>query len=167
MGVGNYFMAKKPKPASDPEQPPPPPEDAREGRRNSSSSEKTAMAASSQTGPSGERPTGGPFQTPNGSRPGSSSGRSATSVGGGGSALLGGIKHEVMVNHLYQQQCSNLWVSPESSDSEGVLLRKARGQYMACPPEVGSSYFAIACAALNVQVRCHSSRHVRCGDELR
>jgi hypothetical protein len=66
--------------------------------------------------------------------------------------MVDDIKHEVMVNYLYQQQCSQLWVSGGSSDIEGVLLRKTRGQYMACPPQLGNSTFAMACAALNVQV---------------
>jgi hypothetical protein len=70
-----------------------------------------------------------------------------------GSSVLDEIKHEVMVNYLYQQQCSHLWVSDGSGEIEGVLLRKSRGQYMACPPQLGSSPFALACAALNVQVR--------------
>ena len=56
-----------------------------------------------------------------------------------------------MVNYLYQQQCANLWVSDGSGEIEGVLLRKSRGHYMACPPQLGSSPFAMACAALNVQ----------------
>ncbi|KIW71780.1 hypothetical protein PV04_00016 [Phialophora macrospora] len=62
------------------------------------------------------------------------------------------IKHEVMVNHLYQQQCSRLWVSDGSGDIEGVLLRKSRGHYLSCPYELRSSQFAQACAELNVQV---------------
>jgi hypothetical protein len=62
------------------------------------------------------------------------------------------IKHEVMVNYLYQQQCSHLWVSDGSGESEGVLLRKARNHYLACPPQLANSPFAIACAELNVQV---------------
>jgi hypothetical protein len=66
--------------------------------------------------------------------------------------FLDDIKHEVMVNYLYQQQCSHLWVSDGSGEIEGVVLRKTRGQYMACPPQLGSSPFAAACAALNVQV---------------
>jgi hypothetical protein len=57
-----------------------------------------------------------------------------------------------MVNYLYQQQCSHLWVSDGSGEVEGVLLRKSRNTYMACPPQLGSSPFAAACAALNVQV---------------
>jgi hypothetical protein len=65
--------------------------------------------------------------------------------------FLDDIKHEVMVNYLYQQQCSHLWVSDGSGEIEGVVLRKTRGQYMACPPQLGSSPFAAACAALNVQ----------------
>jgi hypothetical protein len=68
------------------------------------------------------------------------------------SAFLDDIKHEVMVNYLYQQQCSHLWVSDGSGEIEGVLLRKSRGQYMACPPQLGSSPFTMACASLNVQV---------------
>ncbi|EXJ65575.1 hypothetical protein A1O7_01916 [Cladophialophora yegresii CBS 114405] len=62
------------------------------------------------------------------------------------------IKHEVMVNHLYQQQCSRLWVSDGSGEIEGVLLRKSRGQYLSCPHELRSSQLAQACAELNVQV---------------
>jgi hypothetical protein len=65
--------------------------------------------------------------------------------------VLDDIKHEVMVNYLYQQQCSHLWVSDGSGEIEGVLLRKARGQYMACPPQLVNSPFAMACTTLNVQ----------------
>jgi hypothetical protein len=57
-----------------------------------------------------------------------------------------------MVNYLYQQQCSRLWVSDGSGEIEGILLRKSKGQYLACPPQLGTSPFAIAAAALNVQV---------------
>lgn len=64
------------------------------------------------------------------------------------------IKHEVMVNYLYQQQCSRLWVADGSGELEGVLLRKARNTYMSCPPQLGSSRFAAACAAMNVHVSC-------------
>ena len=63
------------------------------------------------------------------------------------------IKHEIMVNHLYQQQCSRLWVSDGSGEIEGVLLRKSRGRYLSCPQELRYSQFAKACAELNVQVR--------------
>jgi hypothetical protein len=68
------------------------------------------------------------------------------------SSCLNEIKHEVMVNYLYQQQCSRLWVSDGSGEVEGVLLRKARNQYLACPPALTGSVFAMACAELNVQV---------------
>ena len=46
-----------------------------------------------------------------------------------------------------------MWVGDLGPESEGVLLRKSRNAYMACPPELGDSAFANACAALNVQVR--------------
>ncbi|MCJ1293229.1 hypothetical protein MMC34_004783 [Xylographa carneopallida] len=67
------------------------------------------------------------------------------------STFVDEIKHEVMCNYLYQQQCSHLWVSDGSGELEGVLLRKSRNQYMACPPQLASSDFARACAALNCQ----------------
>jgi hypothetical protein len=65
------------------------------------------------------------------------------------------IKHEVMVNYLFQQQCSALWVGDGSGNLEGVMLRKARNFYMSCPPQLVDSPFGIACAALNVQACLH------------
>ncbi|KAI9890680.1 MAG: hypothetical protein M1814_003749 [Vezdaea aestivalis] len=60
------------------------------------------------------------------------------------------IKHEVMANWLYQQQCGRLWVSDGSGDQEGTLLRKARGAYIACPPQLADSVFAQSCSTLGV-----------------
>ena len=62
------------------------------------------------------------------------------------------IKHEVMVNFLHQQQCGHMWVADGSGMLEGVLLKKYRGEYLACPPDLINSEFAMACQALNVQV---------------
>ncbi|CAK7204820.1 hypothetical protein SEUCBS139899_007582 [Sporothrix eucalyptigena] len=69
---------------------------------------------------------------------------------GTSSVFLDEIKHEVMVNYLYQQQCSRLWVADGSGEVEGILLRKTRGKYMACPPELADSPLALSCAALNL-----------------
>lgn len=88
--------------------------------------------------------------------PGARSISEKSSHSAGQTLVLDEIRHEVMVNYLYQQQCSHLWVGEASGFAEGVLLRKARGHYMACPPELGTSPFAVACAALNVQVRMTS-----------
>jgi len=68
------------------------------------------------------------------------------------SSFLENIKHDLMVNYLYHQQCLRRWVTDSSGEIEGVLLRKTRGEYLACPPSLGQSRFAHACAALNVQV---------------
>lgn len=68
------------------------------------------------------------------------------------SGFMEEIKHEVMVNYLFQQQCGRLWVGDGSGELEGVLLRKSRGNYMACPPQLANSAFAYYCAQLNVQV---------------
>lgn len=146
MGIGSYFKAKK---ADEPAAPPAPPP---------SRPERPERAQSTVIG---EKPLNGndmELQAPTpryGSRPAST--RSGHSSSNQSSYMLDEIKHEVMVNYLYQQQCSQLWVSDGSGEIEGVLLRKSRGQYMACPPQLVHSPFAQACAALNVQVCLESS----------
>lgn len=67
-----------------------------------------------------------------------------------------------MVNYLFQQQSAMMWGNPAERSSyygapytgveEGVLLRKSKGNYMACPPELAQGEFAKACTALNVHV---------------
>lgn len=68
------------------------------------------------------------------------------------STMVDEIKHEVMVNYLHQQQCGHMWVADGSGQLEGVLLKKYRGEYLACPPDLVNSLFADACRAMNVQV---------------
>lgn len=123
MGLGSYFKAKKPEPP------------AEVAEKPTSSSPQPSYNMELQ-----------PPQSRFGSSRNSLSNRSTQS-----SQFLDDIKHEVMVNYLYQQQCSHLWVSDGSGEVEGVLLRKSKNTYMACPPQLGSSAFAAACAALNVQ----------------
>lgn len=60
------------------------------------------------------------------------------------------IRHEVMVNYLFQQQTANVWLGDDVGRSEGVLVRKTRSEYLACPPELLSTTFATGCIALNV-----------------
>ncbi|KAK4102336.1 hypothetical protein N658DRAFT_495691 [Parathielavia hyrcaniae] len=142
MGIGNYFKAGKPqeKTQTTPASPP----------RKTTAHHQRPSVTENPPPPSVRTDAELQPPTPNyGSRPQSISGRSVRSAGS--SLFLDDIKHEVMVNYLYQQQCSHLWVSDGSGEIEGVLLRKARGQYMACPPQLGNSPFALACAALNVQ----------------
>ncbi|KAL7275796.1 hypothetical protein RUND412_001249 [Rhizina undulata] len=67
------------------------------------------------------------------------------------------IKHEVMVNYLYQQQTGNMWVNPnptpgEPAIEEGVLLRKSKGNFIACPSALQRSLFMDACVAMNFSV---------------
>jgi hypothetical protein len=127
MGLKSYFKAKKPEPATAPVV-----------------VEKPALSPPQPDLNMGLQPPTSRFQSSRNSL----SNRSTQS-----STFLDDIKHEVMVNYLYQQQCSQLWVSDGSGELEGVLLRKSKNTYMACPPQLGSSTFAAACAALNVQVR--------------
>lgn len=137
MGLGSYFKAPKPKlkPQQSPSEKSPPSRPAQDN---------------ADPAPS---PNGAGHLTPAGTsnRPVSLSARSARSTAS--SAFFDDIRHEVMVNYLYQQQCSRLWVGDLAGEAEGVLLRKARGQYMACPPQLAASSLAASCAALNVQVR--------------
>jgi hypothetical protein len=149
MGIGSYFKTeKKPSSQSAPQTTPDPSPAAHNARHHS---QQPSMASEPELRADLELHPPTPRYS---SRPQSISGRSVKSTG---SSVLDDIKHEVMVNYLYQQQCSHLWVSDGSGEIEGVLLRKARGQYMACPPQLGNSPFAMACAALNVQV-CFKAR---------
>ncbi|GFP57349.1 hypothetical protein ACSS6W_010370 [Trichoderma asperelloides] len=148
MGLGNYFKASTKKAEQETPAPPPPaklappPRLQHEGRQSVLSEKSPSSASVNDMDLQAPTPR---FH----SRPQSSSGASTPSIQS--SLFLDDIKHEVMVNYLYQQQCSQLWVSDGSGEIEGVLLRKARGHYMACPAQLASSPFALACAALNVQ----------------
>ncbi|KAM0255811.1 hypothetical protein ACHAQJ_005398 [Trichoderma viride] len=147
MGIGSYFKASTKKAELAPPVPPPakpvaPLRLQQQGQQSVLSEEPPSNASVNDMDLQPPTPR---FH----SRPQSSSGRSTPSAQS--SVFLDDIKHEVMVNYLYQQQCSQLWVSDGSGEIEGVLLRKARGHYMACPPQLASSPFALACAALNVQ----------------
>jgi hypothetical protein len=62
------------------------------------------------------------------------------------------VKHQVMVNYLYQQQGNNGWRNERSSDNEGVLLRLSRDNYVTCPPQLLESQLASAMSMLNMQV---------------
>ncbi|KAH6628837.1 glycosyl transferase family group 2-domain-containing protein [Chaetomium tenue] len=141
MGIGSYFKAEKPQAKPAAAVPASPKRNNARHQQQPSVSENPAPSLR----PDSELQPPTPRYS---SRPQSISGRSVRSTG---SSVLDDIKHEVMVNYLYQQQCSHLWVSDGSGEIEGVLLRKTRGQYMACPPQLGNSPFALACAALNVQ----------------
>lgn len=66
--------------------------------------------------------------------------------------ILDELKHEIMVNYLFQQQCARLWIADGTGEVEGVMLRKSRGNYLACPPALADSVFADSCVELNVQV---------------
>lgn len=66
--------------------------------------------------------------------------------------VLDELKHEIMVNYLFQQQCARLWIADGTGEVEGVMLKKSRGNYLACPPALADSSFADSCVELNVVV---------------
>ncbi|KAF2798522.1 hypothetical protein K505DRAFT_346522 [Melanomma pulvis-pyrius CBS 109.77] len=77
---------------------------------------------------------------------------SGSTLSFGSVGIMEDIKYEVMVNHLFQQQCGKLWIGDVSGDMEGIIIRKSRGCYVACPPALAQSTFAYYCSLLNVQV---------------
>ncbi|OTA56779.1 hypothetical protein K449DRAFT_153252 [Hypoxylon sp. EC38] len=137
MGLSSYFKAERPG-------------NKREKTTTSSVPTKGLFEEKAPTGPM-DLNDFRPHMPPRGinSSRNSVSGHSVRS--GHSSIFVDDIKHEVMVNYLYQQQCAHLWVSDGSGDVEGVILRKSKGSYMACPPALGHSLFAMACSSLNVQ----------------
>jgi hypothetical protein len=75
--------------------------------------------------------------------------------------FLEDIRHEVMVNYIFQQQCSQLWLDHEAySGHEGVIMRKAKGTYLTCPPDLVESELANACIEMNIQVSMLELRKV-------
>jgi len=95
---------------------------------------------------------------------GTLSGHSSGIVSTVSSTFVDDIKHEVMVNYLFQQQAAMMWGDPRNRNShhdasgasgpeEGVLLRKSKGCYLGCPSELARGTLADVCTALNVQVR--------------
>ncbi|KAH9883981.1 glycosyl transferase family group 2-domain-containing protein [Xylariomycetidae sp. FL2044] len=139
MGFSSYFKAEKPENKRQNGE-----ETGKEAVRVESSVSDAAAAGPSHV----ERSLQPPPPLFGGSRISLSS-RSARSVQ---SSILGeDTKHEIMVNFLYQQQCSHLWVSDGSGEVEGVLLRRSKGVYIACPTPLVHSPLAAACSALNVQ----------------
>jgi hypothetical protein len=66
--------------------------------------------------------------------------------------LADDIRHQVLLNHLHQQQRSLLWIQDTSGTVEGVMIRKGRSDYMYSPPQLVTSPFARAMKTLNVQV---------------
>lgn len=67
-------------------------------------------------------------------------------------ADLGDMRNEVMVNYLYQQQCTNLWVAESAGATEGCILRRDQGDYTTCPHTLQHSSFHKSMMILNVQV---------------
>lgn len=146
MGIKSYFKAEKRQPPEQSAGPPVPAQNV----------EKEKGKGDNETLPSHHGQLSPPAPNFNSStRNSSHSIRSARSTAN--SVFLGDIRHQVMVTHVFNQLCKARWIEDmESGQIEGVVLRKARGQYLACPDELADSPFAAACAALNVQVRTTS-----------
>lgn len=70
------------------------------------------------------------------------------------------LKHEVMVHYLYQKQATKTWIGHQ--DVEGVILRRGKGDYLACPPQLLDTPFGQACVEMNLpSVMTVSSRPIK------
>ncbi len=62
------------------------------------------------------------------------------------------VKHQVMINYLYQQQGNNGWRSSKEGSSEGIVLRLSRENYLTHPASLSESLLLASLKDLNVQV---------------
>lgn len=62
------------------------------------------------------------------------------------------VKHEVMLNYLYQQQATSGWRTGKDNGNEGVVLRLARDNYLTYPPRLSETPLLESLKVLNVQV---------------
>ena len=65
-------------------------------------------------------------------------------------STIGALRHEVMVNSLHQKQATRLWFGYE--EDEGVVLRRAKGDFVSAPANVLNSTFGRAAAKMNLPV---------------
>jgi hypothetical protein len=77
--------------------------------------------------------------------------------------LVDDIKHQVVINHLYKNQCSSLWIRDYTQNMEGCMVRRKKNDYLFKPQSLESSSFAKAMSALNVQVSIHFFLNVATG----
>ena len=69
------------------------------------------------------------------------------------------MKIEMMCNWLFQQQLERLWSS--GRNEEGVILKKSRGDYIACPRGLQAKEDGIAGAVSKMNVRVSAQRRVQ------
>jgi hypothetical protein len=62
------------------------------------------------------------------------------------------VKHQVMINYLYQQQGNNGWRSSNEYQPQGIVLRLSKDNYLSHPPQFAESALVDALRHLNVQV---------------
>jgi hypothetical protein len=62
------------------------------------------------------------------------------------------VKHQVMINYLYQQQSNNGWRSSNENQPQGIILRLSKDNYLSHPLQFAESTLAEALMNLNAQV---------------
>lgn len=73
--------------------------------------------------------------------------------------VVDGIRREVLVNYLFQQQCTSRWIGNGVGDYEGVMVRQMKNDFLFCPPDLHDSVFGRCCMALNLPCAMVSSRN--------
>lgn len=125
MGLGNYFKSSK-----------------KQDQKNTSETEKPQDGGDTTAVPT-------PGSVPYGSYSYGTS-RASLQSDAKSSNFMSELKQEVQVNYLFQQQCTARWIGDGAGEKEGVLVRKARDQYLSCPPDLVDSVFGYAVTALNL-----------------
>lgn len=65
---------------------------------------------------------------------------------------LDDIRHQVILNHLWQKQRGLMWIMDNPAQHEGVMVRRDRTEYLCRPPALASSAFGTAMKIMNVSV---------------
>lgn len=63
------------------------------------------------------------------------------------------IRSDVMVNYLYQQALSKSYLSPVDP-WQGIVVKKARGEYSCCPPQLGEFEDGLVDNVMKMNVCC-------------
>jgi hypothetical protein len=102
--------------------------------------------------------------SPGASRPASlrhSSFLPAGDVRNGDAEAINDIRSDIMVNWLYEQQLRNQYISGAQDAFEGVVLKKARGTFTCCPPQMAAIPDSLFAVVARMNVRCAMTVNTR------
>ncbi|KAM3069291.1 hypothetical protein ACMFMG_010798 [Clarireedia jacksonii] len=63
---------------------------------------------------------------------------------------LDDIRHQVLLNYLWQKQKGLMWIQDDARQYEGVMVRKDRTEYLCRPQTLATSTFGVAMQTMNI-----------------